>query len=376
MPATIQNTINRTATVREAFFDDYPQIAALQSEYGMRRESYDEWQHLWSANPAYLYLRENWPIGWVLESGGHVVGYFGNIPFLYELDGKPIIAATGHSWVVGPSYRRYSLMLCDKYLRQKYARLFLANTVTRSSASALSSFHSSQVPVGQWDHSSLWITNHRDFVASWLARKKYPLANVVSYPASIVLRVRDGFFKRRLRTRSFEKSDLRIENCASFDERFDLLWETLRHENRDKLLAVRSRAVLDWHFHHAIEENRLWIMTATDGSSLSAYAIFLRERGRNERMIFVDFQSKADSRCVFYPMLIRALERCDKEGIHMLQTTGLCPVGLGSVGEFAPYKIKQDVWTSWYKASDPHLTALLADPNVWAPSLFDGDATV
>lgn len=376
MPATIQKTASRAATVREAFFDDYPQIAALQSEYGMRRESYEEWRHLWSSNPAYIDLRENWPIGWVLESGGRVVGYFGNIPFLYELDGKPIIAATGHSWVVGPSYRRYSLMLCDKYLRQKHARLFLATTVTRLSASALSSFHSSPVPVGQWDHSSLWVTNHRDFVASWFTRKKYPLANVVSYPASMVLRVRDAFHKRKLPNGSDGTSGLKIENCSSFDERFDLLWKTIRQENSDKLLAVRSRAVLDWHFRHALEENRLWIMTATDRSSLCAYGILLRERGRGERMIFVDFQSKAGSRSVFYPMLRLALERCHREGVHMLQTTGLCPIGLGSVGNFAPYKINQGVWTSWYKASDPHLTALLANPNVWAPSLFDGDATV
>ena len=62
--------------------------------------SYEEWQHLCAGNPAYVGLHGQWPIGWVLQAGGDLVGYKGNIPVFYELNGKRLIAGCGYSWVV------------------------------------------------------------------------------------------------------------------------------------------------------------------------------------------------------------------------------------------------------------------------------------
>jgi len=81
--------------MREACFEDYSQIAALQRERDIRVRSREKWRHLWEANPAYLELGRKWPIGWVLETGNRIVGYCGNIPARYELEGKTLLAACG-----------------------------------------------------------------------------------------------------------------------------------------------------------------------------------------------------------------------------------------------------------------------------------------
>jgi len=42
----------------------------------------------------------------------------------------------------------------------------------------------------------------------------------------------------------------------------------------------------------------------------------------------------------------------------------------------APYRRKLGTWTFCYRAKTPELATSLEDRRVWAPSLFDGDATL
>lgn len=365
--------------LREASYDDFAQIALLQAEHGLGGWTAEEWRHLWAANPVYVELRGEWPIGWVLETGGDIVGYLGNIPTVYRLGDRRLIAGCAHSWVVASAYRSHSILLLDQYLRQKHADLCIANTVKRESCGSLTAFGVSRVPRGSWDESCVWITEYTSFVASWLSRKKYPMPRILSRPVSAALFLRDVVIKHRIRMKSMGYRNLEIKPCDNFDERFDCFWETLRAENPNKLLAVRTRPILEWHFSQALRENRLWIATAVDGSRLCAYAIFLVQRPAADavrRVKLVDFQAISGKAELFYPILTWALDRCRLDGLHLLESIGLCVPGMKDVGGLAPYHIKQDAWTYWYKACDRTLAGALSDPDVWAPSLFDGDASV
>jgi hypothetical protein len=364
-----------TPVLREACLEDYPGIASLQSLYGMNRWSREEWQHLWIANPAYL---DEWPMGWVLEADSRIVGYLGNIPLQYELYGRSYIAGCGHSWVVAPRYRAYSLMLLERYLKQNHgADLCISNTVGLLSSSALAAFGVSPVPVGAWDHSAVWITQFKSFAALWLARNKYPSPNTFSYPMSLGLYLWSIGKMRALK----KKNDryVHIEFCDGFDERFDSFWHQLRTENPKTLLAVRSRSVLEWHFHYALREKRLWILAVIEGSQVTAYGLFLLDRdatGGLKQVTFLDFQFLGERERALYPMLLRALDRCHNEGVHMLLTVGLCSKGVVDIGAIAPFRVRQDTWTYWYKANNPSLDAALDDKQLWSPSLFDGDASL
>ena len=89
------------AKFREAVFADHEQIARLESRYGLTPKSYDAWSHLWLGNPLYRARLGDWSIGWVLEDeDGRIVASMGNIPLAYEFEGQPILAASGHNWVV------------------------------------------------------------------------------------------------------------------------------------------------------------------------------------------------------------------------------------------------------------------------------------
>lgn len=366
-------------TLREASLDDYPQIALLQTERSMHVRSRDEWRHLWKGNPAYLEMEGKWPIGWVLEAGRKIVGYVGNIPERYELNGRRLIAACGYSWVIAPAYSAYSPLLLYEYLRQEGADLCLSTSANPQSYKAHVALGALPVPAGVWDRSSVWITNYEGFVASWLERKKWPMPGVMSYPISAALSARDAIQQLGIHKKTNRKGHVKVEFCDGFDPRFDSFWQALRAESPNTLLADHSCQALEWHFRDALLKNRLWVATVDEGTGLCAYAIFKIETDPTDsvqRVVFVDFQSTAKKAALFYPVLQRALERCCATGIHVLQTVGLCPRGVGDISLFAPYKVRLQTSPYLYKALDRSLAEVLSDPQVWVPSLFDGDATV
>ena len=48
----------------------------------------------------------------------------------------------------------------------------------------------------------------------------------------------------------------------------------------------------------------------------------------------------------------------------------------GLVDRIAPYRRKLPTWIYVYRANDPELAARLTEPSAWAPTLFDGDASL
>jgi hypothetical protein len=361
--------------LREASFEDHAQIASLESRYGLMSKNYDEWSHLWLGNPVYRDLQPGWSIGWVLEDQQRqVVATMGNIPLLYELGGRRILAASGRHWAAEPEYRSASLILLERVVNQKNVDLYLNNTVAVRSVPAVNALGCLRVPVGVWDESGFWITSYHGFSERFLAWKNVPLHKPLSYGLAAAAYFKDRFAKSGLR-----ESDVEVTACSSFDERFDGFWENLKRNNPQLLLAVRTREMLQWHYKHALLDDRLWILTVVDGSRLVAYATFERKDKPElglKRILLVDYQSLDGSTAFLSPLLFRALRKCRDEGIHVLESIGRWLEEGEVIDTVAPYRRKLSAWSYVYRANDPTLSDRLTDRRVWAPSLFDGDASL
>ena len=364
-------------TVREASFDDYSQIAALESKYDLEAKSYEEWQHLWMNNPIYRQLAKSWPVGWVLEdSKRKIVGCIGNIPLSYEFEGKKLLAATGRAWVVDSRYRSYSILLMDYFFAQTNVDLYLNTSLNNEASEGFRFFGPLPVPVGDWDRSSFWITNYAGFIASALKAKEVPFAKALSYPLSVPL-----FFKDQLTRRLFGKDGIQInlQSCSGFDARFDTFWQELKSSRSQVLLGTRTREILDWHFKYALLRNKAWIFCVTDGPRLIAYSIFHRQDNVKfglKRVRLADFQTLANDNSLLLPMLSCALERCRCTGMHMLEIMGLCPAKTQIIAKLVPYRRKLSSWLSFYKTNNPQLAESLNDPKIWDLSSFDGDLSL
>jgi len=365
----------RGTRLRETYYEDYQQIAWLESRYGLEAKGYDEWAHLWRENPLYRELQPGWPLGWVIEDENQqIVGSMGNIPLSYEFEGKRILAATGRSLVAEPAYRSAALLLLDHLINQSGIDLYLNNTVSRDAAASFSMFECPRVPVGMWDESAFWITHYRGFAQSFLVKKNYPLSRQLSYPLSWA-----AFLKDAATTKPLSAGDVEVKACAGFDDRFDDFWSALRTNHPHLLLAVRTRAFLEWHFRYALRQKHLWIAAVVDGPRLAAYSIFLKRDIRNfglKRIQLVDFQSLDGSTALLPPMLHWAFRKCRDEGVHMLENIG-CWLEEGEViRDLAPHRRKLSTWSFFYRANNPSLAVSLRDRRAWAPSLFDGDASL
>src|ERR1700674_601661 len=364
------------ARVREAGFRDYAQIAALESRYGLQPKSYEEWSHLWIENPVYRQLPK-WPIGWVCENErAEVVGCIANIPLAYEFENQTLIAATSRALVVASLYRPYCFPLLSCFFGQANVDLFLNTTVNSKALKLHEIFRTLRVPTGSWDQSAFWITNYPAFAASLLAMKELPGGLALRYPLSAGLLFRDAVAGRALRMRPNKSA---AGFCTRFDERFDRFWKQLRKSCSGRVLASRARDVLEWHFKHALATDKAWVLTMNSGSELSAYAIFRRQDNPAyglKRMRLVDFQTRPGETELLEPMLLRALDRCRREGIHMLEAIGFCSDKQRVIESLAPHCRQLSSWRYFYKANNEHLAASLQNSQVWDATCFDGDASL
>ncbi len=378
------------AKLREARFEDYHQIAALESRFDLGVKPYDEWVHLWQGNPLYRELKSNWPIGWVLEDeNGKIVGSMGNIPLLFELNGRRILAASGRHWVAEPEHRSASILLLDRLITQPHIDLYVNTTVSSVSVPPVTALGCSRMQVGIWDEVAYWITNYLGCFKSLVAGKN-PLA-FPTWRGSVTHLKALGSLLSQLPSRQFSKvslensatamaeTNLEVKACADFDERFDDFWKDLKRNHPHMLLAVRSREFLSWHFKYAVLGRRAWIATISDGSQLTAYAVFCKTNNAKtgiKQLKLVDYQALDGSPAMLGTFVSWALKRCRSEGIHILEHTGRWLEKGEFFGNAAPYRRKLPSWQYFYRISNPALKAALSDKNVWAPSLFDGDATL
>jgi hypothetical protein len=369
----------RALKLREARFEDYSQVLALASKNHLYVESYPEWTHLWTNNPAYREIKDRFPMGWVLENDrGEISGYLGNIPLNYELQGKRILAAATRAWVVDTVCRPYSPLLLGTFFQQRNVDLFLNTTVSSEAAAAYSIFQGIRMPVGAWDRSLYWITHHQGFAESFLRTRGVAMAEPLSYPLSLGIFIRDQARKSRFKG---DKSRVTVLPCAAFDDRFEAFWANLKKKKSNLLLAVRSREALDWHFKFALQQNAAWIYIVEGNSGLAAYSVFLRQDNLEtglKRVRLADFQCVEQEKApdLLAAMLHAAIDRCRQESIHMLEVIGLTPEMDRKLERLSPHRRLLPTWMYFYKPNNRSLAENLKNTAVWEPSLFDGDSSL
>ena len=362
--------------VRVATFADYGGVAALLGRNGLPIRPCEDWVTYWNGNPVFEQRHGDWPIGWVLEDqNGEIVGSISNVPLAMQFNGRPVRAAAACSWAVDPIYRGYALQIFNEWMRQKHVDLGMSTTVSAASHTAYEAFRWARVPAGDWSRAEFWITNHRSLVRSLLAAKSVPLAGAWSWLACPGVACLDRWRSGSLRRNG---STSEIGWSAGFDDSFDEFWTELQFQERHVLLADRSRETLAWHFRIGLKHRSVWIVTAIRRSRLVAYGVFDRldhQKLGFTRIRFVDFQALRGEEELLRVFLASALDRCRNEGIDVLEITGgwLRRESLPSIAP--PHGRALGSWTYYYKPSD-EFRAALTGPAAWAPTSYDGDASL
>ena len=358
---------------REARLEDFEGISAVQSRNGLVAKPLEEWNHLWRGNPTFQRLAQ-WHIGWIAENqDGKIVGYAGHVPLSYDFRGRQVIAACAHGLVIDPLYRGYGVHLLKRHLGDNLTDMVLTTTANFNSGRLCDAL-CSRVPTGNWGESSFWITERRGFAASTVKSKRWP--KWLSLPASAALSLRARVSKSHAFNAAEANGELKVR--TGFDDDFDTFWGALKRRYPERLLATRSRELLQWHFKYALERGKVWIVTTGD-AHITAYAILCRDDNPTiglKRIRLTDYQALNEDTEPLTRMLTWAFHRCQEQGIHVLEAFGFRPDKQQMVDSLKPYRRRLPFWQYFYRTRHKDLRQQLHDPAVWDPSHFDADATL
>jgi hypothetical protein len=350
--------------LRAARLEDYEGIVRLGLAHSLDVPAYEDWSALWLDNPLRQRSSNDFPIGWVLElPDGELVGTIGSVRAPYTFRGDALVSAVSRAWFVTLPYRGFALQLIDEYLNQPDVDLFINNAVSVRALETFSQF-CERVPLGEWDSVSYWVIgSHSD-----AAELSKDTVWIDSIPKTV--------------------GSHSIEITERFDSRFDLFWDELARENREKLIALRNAETLSWHFAAPMRRGRSWVFTASRSGKLRAYCALTRQdypfrlpalpHGDTRRlpgMRLVDYQC-IDSELDFLPAFLQtALQRCAAEHVVVLENLGHGVPKMRVFDECAPYRKKLENWKFFYSAAEPTLNAELRESRYWDPSAYDGDVS-
>jgi len=360
--------------VREAALGDFEAICKVMRRNGIEPEDYSGWARLWNENPFRCELQV--PLGWVLESGTQgIVGTLSNIPRMYSLNNEPVRVAATRALAVDPQFRFAAISLADIFLSQSNIDLFLDTTASPQAAVLFKFLECKEIPGPSCAQVLFWIVNYTRFAGAMLRKVRMPASAVIRYAAGQALYLRDLTNWRKHR---FQKKEICL--LTSFDERFDVLWDLLRHRN-NRLFAVRTSKALNWQFRPALESGNIVILGVIDGGSLSGYLIMRRydhEQYGLRRFRVVDIQAIGDDSNTVLSLMSAALEHAARSGVDVVEAMGFNKLKRDYLHQLHPHlrALPSSPYLYRVNANSAVLQHALRDADAWDPSPFDGDAAL
>lgn len=370
---------SRSVSVRVAEFSDFDRVAQLNNRLGQGTDSEANWRRLWSSNPAVESGRASGRVGWVLESGGDVVGFFGTIPLLYEFEGTILVAAASCRFAVEPEFRTSSHLLVFSFLRQTDVDLFLNTSATPAAGKMMQALKAAPVPQKDYGTVLFWVLNPRRFVEAVLRKleTRPGLVATAGLAGSLAL---SGEARLRRRFPRVVSAGLDVSECdpgelsSEFDEFCER--ETL---SRTRLLGKRNSAIVRWHFTAPESKRVSRVLLCRQEGRIVGYAVVRQELDAKvnlRRSSVADLLAANDDAKIVKALVAAAHFSARQSGSDVLEVTGFPAAVRRPLLEWKPYVRQYPSCPYFYKARDRALHERLSNVDCWYACPFDGDATL
>lgn len=326
------------------------------------------WKRIWTENPALTHGGDKLPLGAVLEDEqGRMQGFFGNVPRIYHLGGRRLVAGCATQWGVAKAWRGETRNLARFYCDQPHADFLLVTTAKRAASRLFLENGYVAVPQPHLDKVLYWITDARGFLVSAFKRKNWPeaLAHAAWPPLAAV-----GFLKRKARL----KHDVRRLALDELGAAADQLFEEKAKE-ADCLLAWRDAQTQVWSYARPGETT---ILAACDASGRWLGQLSLMQDDAPKialkRLKVIDLMVLKDDPSVVESLLAEALGICLAKGAHVLEVVGLPQALRARFLQLGAMERAFISWPAYVKTQAPGLD--LASESLWHLTGYDGDATL
>jgi hypothetical protein len=370
---------NASVSIRPAQFSDFEGVARLGQRLGQGSDSPENWKHLWLHNPAVQSGRAVSRIGWVLESDGGVVGFFGTIPLLCEFQGTTLVAAASCRFAVDPEFRSFSHLLVSSFLRQKDVDLFLNTTATPAAGKMMAASKAAPIPQEDYGTVLFWVLDCQQFVK--MVIRKLGVSQSVAAAGRLAGAVA-LWGETRLRGQIPRTNNagctISEHGMAELPVGFDSFCDDQIQES-NRLLGKRNAAILRWHFAPPESKKVSRALICWDEKRITGYAVTRQELDPAfglRRSIVADLLVEKDD-----PKLVRALiaaahANAKRDGSHVLELMGFPSSVRQALLKWKPYTREYPSCPYFFKARDRALHEQLLNVDRWYACPFDGDATL
>jgi hypothetical protein len=379
----MSDVTTQNCTLREAQYGDSETATELLRELDLvlpesREEVDNHWHRLWIDNPALQIEGASAARGWVLEDAGRMVGFFGNIPLLYDYGGRPIIVADASQWGVEKKYRRETPRLAEAYFNQKNVALLLVTTGIKPTGQIFSRYGGLPVPQTGCDQVLLWVLDPRGFIEAGLVKKgiNKNVAAMVAFIGAPIARTGMMLSGHSPSGLAENIDQIRVDQI---EDEFDGLWLRKRDE-ANCLMASRTSESLRWHFGTNSMMQRTRLLVSRSHKGLVGYATIMREDAPNiglKRLKIIDLFVAGNDEAVIDRLLAAAFEAAQADGCHVMELNGLPnTIRQYIISRHHPRTRKIEAWPAFYKAMQKDLIAPLKNEKSWYMTSYDGDTAL
>ena len=371
--------VRATVSLRAAEFSDFRKVAQLGRWLGQGTDSEENWKRLWVDNPAVQTGRAVSRIGWVLESDGAVVGFFGTIPLLCEFQGTTLVAAASCRFAVSPEFRSFSHLLVSSFLRQKDVDLLLNTTATPAAGKMMVASKAAPLPQEDYGKVLFWVLDSQRFMESVLRKlDAHPsLVATGGFAGSMAFWV-----EKRLRGRIPQSANLGYRVSEHGLDEIPSALDSFCDGQIPKsmrLLGQRNSAILRWHFAPPGSNKNCRVLICWDEKRIVGYAVMRREldpKSGLKRAMVADLLAAEDNPGTVQSLIAAAYTNAKRAGSHVIEVMGFPRSIRQTLLRWKPYTREYPSPPYFYKARDRALHEALLNPDAWYACPFDGDATL
>ena len=368
-----------SAKLREAQFSDFPGVKDLKTQMGLSPDNPENWHRLWRTNPALRFCRQPLPIGWVMEAGGRIVGYLGNIALLYHFEGAALIATVATAFAVEPAYRPSSVGLMASFYQQKGVDLFLNTTAIPAVGEIAMALGAHKLPQPDYDTVLFWVLKPYRFSTAVMKRFgiRPALAGLGGIAGAVAVTGESLARQRhpRVSTRNHAISEIPLQEAGG---EFDDLWRRKVSEP-GRLLADRRLETLRWHFEIPGSDRLNHILCCRANGRLLGYVILRTQsdtRSGLQTSNVADLFVEGDDPEVTGEVLLAAFEKAKNLRSHVFEVLGFPDFVRRICSAWRPYSRTFPECPFYYRTSDCTLHKKLNSRDSWYAGPYDGDTTL
>jgi hypothetical protein len=260
----------------EFLIHEYPFKLTKESWF----QKFDIW---WASNPAFT---PHLPRGWILEEDTQIIGFIGNVPIKYEIQGDMKIGTAASDWFVKPSIRgMFSINLFKKFINQDNPSLFLFRTKTENIKKILIKYGFNESVARRYPLEYVYIINRKKllnrknmsyFLFNYFSKSR--IGNQLTFLESLKkmgIFVYSFLFETQLgRIKDHTRGAYTTSLCSYCDESFANLWKPILNEY--SVNVSRDKNTLNWlYFSAGKSYNRIVLQCQrSSDNSLAGYMVF------------------------------------------------------------------------------------------------------